>query len=410
MTRPAYKIPQALETCLQAAVGHVGVKPLAVSVGELSSLFTKHRARRAKDYFSTREFRVAYLAYFLPANYNKLQAVFDEMRPLLTPQLQAEQDEEEGRVRSFRVLDLGAGPGTMTLAALEYLHSLQPTRFLEFFAVDPSRQMWKVCNQLFNCFRDQLGIGEDRVHLKAVVSSMETLIRRSLLDSAINVPLDLIIVGNAWNEFVEGANTALDAQVKIIENLLGWLDDHGALILIEPALRETSRRLHRLHDAVLRQIPTATIFAPCVHQQACPCVLEGNEKDWCHTEYPWVPSPEIAAIDRRIGNRKDALKFSYLVLRKDGRNVLDLRRPPVASQEKSACWRVVSELIQEKGKRRAFLCGPSGRIQFTQLDRHQGVSSKPFVSLARGDLVKISGELQRAGERRVQRDTGVEMI
>jgi ribosomal protein RSM22 (predicted rRNA methylase) len=309
---------------------------------------------------------------------------------------------------TFRVLDLGAGPGTMTLAAMEYLNRLMPQPELQFYAVDSSREMLKTSRELFHCVRERLGMEKRRAGLKTRVASLPEFLRRPPPDPELSSPFDIIVLANVWNELVDSGQVAHPAQGALISGLLDRLQEHGALILIEPALRETSRTLHLLHNAVLEQIPAANVFAPCVHQHACPCVAAGNEKDWCHTEFEWRPTRQVAGIDERIGNRKDALKFSYLVLRKDGKNVLDLKRLSGKPWEQPACWRVVSELIVEKGKQRAFLCGEPGRFQFMRLARHESSPNQVFGDLTRGDIVKISGADSLGEDWRITESTVVE--
>lgn len=410
MPHPAYEFPPELESCIETLPRGLSATALPRAVAELSAFFTSHRGARPGNYFANPESRAAYIAYFLPANYSKLHAVLDEMKPLLLEQLEEAARDRSNDQRPFRVLDVGAGPGTMTLAALEYLCSVSPHRGFQFSAVDPNREMLKICRQLFNCLRDRLGIEERWAELRTPVASLQALLSRPVAHAGLSGPFDLIILANVWNELADSGQLSLPAQVNLIRGLLDLLEFHGALILIEPALRETSRTLHQLHNAVLEQIAGANVFAPCVHQRVCPCVAAGNKKDWCHTEFEWRPTRLITAIDRVIGNRKDALKFSYLVLRKDGKNVLDVNHLSMESTELFACWRVVSELIVEKGKRRAFLCGESGRFQFTRLDRHESPANRVFGDLARGEIVKISSAESRENDWRISDSTAVERI
>ena len=98
--------------------------------------------------------------------------------------------------------------------------------------------------------------------------------------------------------------------------LLGLLATHGSLIIMEPALRETSRNLLRVRDALVAK-QACTVYSPCLHEKPCPALVKDD--DWCHEERPWTPPVIVAAIDREVGLIKDALKFSYVILRKIGR-------------------------------------------------------------------------------------------
>lgn len=405
MTPSPYRIPPHLERCIREVRGDVSENEIARATAELSGFFTSRRSARPTQYFDTPQRRAAYLSYFLVANFSKLHAVFDEMKPLLQSRLQRIIGESEPSAPPFRVLDLGAGPGTMTLAALDYLRGLPAVGEMEFVAADSNREILKLGSTLFQCFRRECGIPESRAKLRTVVFSLNEATAR--LGDA---PFDVIVMANVWNEWIDAAEVSKHEQLELVRRLLNLLRDDGCLIWIEPALKETSRRLHHLHDAILEHLPAATVFAPCVHQRPCPCVAPENSKDWCHTEFSWTPSATITAMDRRIGNRKDALKFSYLVLRKDGKNVLDLRRPGVRAPEKSACWRVVSERITEKGKQRAFLCGALGRVQMTRLDRHASPANCAFEKLNRGEIVEVKDATPRETDWRIVEETEVKLI
>ncbi len=400
-----YRTPSSLEESLHDALGDMPVRELAPVIAELSALFTSQRAIRPENYLNTPERRAAYTSYFLTVNYSKLHAIFDELRPVLVSRL-AELNKMRGKGESvFRMVDIGAGPCTMALAAMEYVHAESPDTRLEFVSVDNNLEILQLGREIFERFRAQLGIEPSCARLQILKGE---LARPALLH--VNNAFDVVVLANVWNEWVEATSAGLEIQARQIRYLVEKIRSDGSLILIEPALKETSRTLHYLHDEILERLQGVNIFAPCVHQQKCPCVASENKKDWCHSEHAWEPGERIQAVDRLIGNRKDALKFSYLVLRKDGKNVLDLQTPSIAREDRSNCWRVVSERIVEKGKQRAFMCGERGRIQFTRLDRQASSSNQAFENLTRGSLVRLSRVEAREKEIRVTEKTTVTKI
>jgi hypothetical protein len=111
--------------------------------------------------------------------------------------------------------------------------------------------------------------------------------------------------------------------------------------------------------------------------------------DWCHEERPWAAPQFVTAIDARVGFIKDALKFSYLLLRRDGRTIVP---------RSADVYRMVSELRVLKGEKRAWLCNEQGRPEVGRLDRHQTTANAAFDVAHRGAIVRIS-DIQR-GERR----------
>jgi hypothetical protein len=107
--------------------------------------------------------------------------------------------------------------------------------------------------------------------------------------------------------------------------------------------------------------------------------------------------------------RREGLTFSYLVLRKDGRRLLDaLEASPNLSR-----LRVVSAAIPSKGKREAFLCGElrdpggalvAGRVKAARLDRDATDANDGWDRVARGDIVVTSPAVER-DRARIGRDT-----
>jgi hypothetical protein len=191
----------------------------------------------------------------------------------------------------------------------------------------------------------------------------------------------VIIVANTLNEVYRQSNHRLERQVQLVQTLLDCLHPHGSLLLVEPALKQkhTSRELHALRDRLLT-LNACTIYSPCLHEQRCPALVK--QHDWCHEERPWIAPPWVTILDRAIGFIKDALKFSYLVLRKDGRTIVSRHQD---------VFRVVSELRMMKGDSRAWICNHTGRVEVGRLDRDETESNAAMQTWHRGAIVQIEG-------------------
>jgi hypothetical protein len=175
-------------------------------------------------------------------------------------------------------------------------------------------------------------------------------------------------------------------------------------MIVEPALRQTARALHQLRNHLLKQ-GLCTVYSPCLHEGACPAL--DRPDDWCHEERPWQPPPAIAAIDREVGFIKDALKFSYLLLRTDGRTIVT---------RNLQTFRVVSELRELKGEKRAWLCNETGRPEVGRLDRKASPQNAALDSWHRGAIVQIErivrkerdGKVSPVG--RIESDAAVKIV
>jgi SAM-dependent methyltransferase len=306
------------------------VAETADGVRELSDMFnglTRHRP----GYLSTARLRRAYVHYYLPVNAEKVARVLREMDAYAPP------------AGKPKVLDFGCGPGTAAIATL--LH--RPVADLVLVdvvdeALDDAR---------FFCA--ELGVQARTMH---------------------EVPdekFDLILAANVFAEHL----APLEER----------LSDDGHLIVIEPALQSTTKRLMKWRDdAVARGFKIA---APCIGTAKCP-MLE-REDLWCHQDVPWPRPATVAEIDRRVGLTKESLKYSYAVITKHGRTLADL----------AADVRVVSNLHKEKGKAWAWVCGREGPLCRAEvLSRHRSDSTAAFFRADRGHVLsmKVEGAFSRS--------------
>ena len=111
---------------------------------------------------------------------------------------------------------------------------------------------------------------------------------------------DLVVAAHLLNELFVDRQPAERVALRV-RRIRAWstlLAPNGVLILIEPALRDTSRELLAVRDQVLAA-GGLHVLAPCFWTGPCPALA--LERDWCHDAAP-VPS-------------KPRVDFSYLVLR-----------------------------------------------------------------------------------------------
>src|SRR5437588_7536787 len=348
-----------------------GEKPdaeLIDGVRRLSKLFTIDRDRLGLDYLSDPALRRAYLLYFAPLNLAKCLSVLAEI-PFLPS-------------RPLRVLDVGSGPGVGALAMFHYLSQEGRKRpgGTEFVLADRNREILAEAKSLWS-------------NLASMVPAFEVPgLHTALLDLERPGPrapwkqqtFDLILMVNSLNEIFRSARDPIARRAKLLEQLLESLALDGTLVVIEPALRQTTRELHSVRDRLVTK-GKATVYSPCLHERPCPALLHPD--DWCHEERPWSPPPMIEEIDRAVGFIKDALKFSYLVLRKDGQTIADRGQN---------IYRVVSERMATKGEQRVWLCNEMGRQLVGRLEKERSEDNAAFDRWERGAIVRLA-EIDRRG-------------
>ncbi|MCC6139469.1 MAG: hypothetical protein IT389_02505 [Nitrospira sp.] len=365
-------------------------------MADLSRIFTKDRASLKGGYLDHPSHAAAYLAYFLPVNLSKIQILLDEM-----PQGWSEQEAD----RPIRILDVGSGPGVGALAVCDWFHQHCPERSkdLTVVAVDGSAEALQQASHLWEVYGRESGDNVGRLITQEVDlerSSNEAWLSQGEPHS----PYDLIIAANCLNELYLKSADPVQARAGLVTQLLASLAPTGTLMIVEPALRDTSRALHQVRDRLIQE-KRCTIYSPCLHEHSCPALV--NPFDWCHEERGWDPPSGIQQIDDEVGFIKDALKFSYLLLRKDGRTIVE-RRADV--------YRVVSELRDMKGEKRAWLCNEQGRQEVGRQDRLASSLNDAFDQWHRGAIVQIErvvrkerkGKVSALG--RIEQDGAVQII
>ncbi|MDE3020033.1 MAG: hypothetical protein KGI53_13535 [Nitrospirota bacterium] len=361
---------------------------LCRGVEALSQLFTRERQGLRSSYLDQEQLRAAYLAYYLPVNIAKVRVLLEEM-PL--PRAGG----------PLRVLDLGGGIGTTGLALLEWLQSTQALRGVEgeVVAVERSVQALAEYERLWASYR-AIGKGPS-LRLVTVKGDIGGWGAGKVPASVAERTYDLIVLGNVVNELFPDARDPIERRAHLLRELIGLLDQQGTMMILEPALRETSRALLQLRNRLVAD-GACNVYSPCLHEHPCPALVK--EEDWCHEERPWEPPPIVAAIDQRVGFIKDALKFSYLLLRKDGRTMVP-HSPDV--------YRVVSELRVMKGEKRAWLCNETGRPEVGRQDRLKSESNASVDDWHRGAIVRIDQIVRKnreGGLGRIPVDATVQIV
>jgi ribosomal protein RSM22 (predicted rRNA methylase) len=369
---------------------------LAQAVVNLSRLFTTARATLPLYYLDDSAHASVYLSYFLPVNLSKVQVLLDELP----------WDRDVGASdRPMAVLDLGCGPGTGALALLDWLWHRGPeqAQSLSVLASDVSQAPLRDAKRLWEAYCREAGIAS--TGFRCVEGNLEHPLKGGLGKQILERgPYDLIIMANCLNELFP---TSVDPPVEravIVAQLLPFLAPHGTIMIIEPALRQTARALHQMRNHLVKQ-DLCTVYSPCLHEGGCPAL--DHPEDWCHEERPWQTPPMIAALDREVGFIKDALKFSYLLLRTDGRTIVP-RNPQT--------FRVVSELRELKGEKRAWLCNETGRPEVGRLDRKASTYNAALDSWHRGAIVQIERIVRKEKEGkvspvgRIESDVAVQIV
>ena len=208
---------------------------------------------------------------------------------------------------------------------------------------------------------------------------------------------DLVTLGHVVNELFQGAGAAT-RRAALLEEALGLVAPGGSLVVIEPALRDTSRALLEVRDLMVGR--GIAVRAPCLFRGACPALVRPT--DWCHAERPIEAPRLVEEIGRRAGLRKESVKMSYLVLAPKGEG---WREPPPGRT-----FRIVSEPLPSKGRLRYMACGPEGRMGLALQEKDVTPRNRSFEKLLRGDVVEITAVEPRGDGLRLSAESDVRVV
>lgn len=299
--------------------------------------------------------------------------------------------------RPLRVLDLGAGLGAMTWGVVRALAAAGASGRVEALLVDEDEEVLASAAAIGRAARAAFGAEPIDLSLITQVESLgrATKSEGAKSDGRLGGLHDVVILGQVLSEIDPRSDpaTRLESQAALVRRALDTMvNADGALVIVEPALRERTRHLHALRDRLLEG-GAVSVFAPCLHSATCPMLA--IETEWCHEDLPVDLPPWTVPLARAAGLRWQGLTFSYLVLRKSS------VEPRAGAGGGRVRFRAVSDLLRSKGKVELFICREDGaRQRIRRLDRdaaaEQGI---PFEELRRGDIVTLSSATEGPDEK-----------
>jgi ribosomal protein RSM22 (predicted rRNA methylase) len=251
-----------IQAILDTEIASVPAADLARAAAELTERYRGERQNNA-PLIQTAAHRAAYLAVRMPATFAAINSASQHLREA-APEFAPES-----------CVDLGAGPGTATLAAQELFPSLR-----SYTVVERDPHMMQIARKL---------VPDEHCEL------------RNVDISSADVPAsDLVICAYTLNEL------SSSARERVIER--AWRSTRGALVIIEPGSRDGFRHVLRARQFFIDH-NDAVIAAPCPGHM--PCSLD-QVGDWCH----FSARVQRSSLHRRLKDASLAYedeKFSYVI-------------------------------------------------------------------------------------------------
>ncbi len=299
------------------------IQAIADAVLKLSDYYIKYPDKETP--WNENFCQIAYRNYFLPLNQIRCAKVI-----------------ERGQVVNFfedltHFIDWGSGPGTASFALAQNL---------------------KLKNQIKKQFLVDLSSGPHRTFAD---------MHKDLINPELSTRLE-------FKPFLDQKNRTclvFSYSMTEIEKLPAGWDQAEALMILEPATSQDGRKLLQLRQQLIEK--GYSIWAPCVHQQACP-LLTKSATDWCHDRFV-VDAPDwFWQVDQLLPMKNKTITTSYLLARKK----------PAATFSKND-GRLTGDSRKEKGKTRQMVCRNEEREFLTWMHKEGKTQTIP-----RGELVKIT--------------------
>ena len=202
-------------------------------ISELSHLFTKERTSLDK-YLNDPKFISAYTIFYLPSNYYKLFWLLSKGAGFSSFILDGD------------FYDIGSGPGTYSLAILDFFKNKYSKTIYSF---ESSRLMQQQYTKMLNEFHPNQNIVQLGFGTKLVEN-----------------PTATILFGNSLNEM------GFESALKLIDQI-----NPQNIMMIEPGTKESFSLSLKLRDDLTSK--DYFVYYPCPSGANCPIA---GTKDWCH--------------------------------------------------------------------------------------------------------------------------------
>jgi SAM-dependent methyltransferase len=306
----AGKIPAILERAIEEyitkKVGKMWDDPVILerlrrAVVAQKDDYWKPSQRRRLQY--TKGYRVlSYLAYHFPVYF------------MQTGHLLAMLARDGLLKKTMTVLDAGTGPGVVPLAIAEFYSRLDDAT-ATVYSVERSEEHIEA----FMFLREQC------TH-KGATASIKPPIRADIttFDPAqIPQQVDLLVFSNVLNELID---LSLEQRADLVMRFAERLSPDGSILIVEPAEEATSTQMRMLSLTLKKR--GLSLHSPCSFVWGTNCT---PDRCWSFVTAPSIMPTRLmetlAACNEPFRYVNTDIKYSYVVLRKDGKTKEKYRVP-----------------------------------------------------------------------------------
>ncbi len=330
-------------------------RSLVPHIKKLSDLFNRKSSKNTglspywKKSANPENLRLAYFLYFMPPNLYRTASVWTELSRLgfrwntQTP---------------LHAIELGSGPasGVCGIAAGEAFAPAGLPSQATWALIESDQKMLNLGADWAKYYFDV--IGHKNWEVKTFPRKLNLSDTHSLLPR--QAPqFNLWILSYFLNEFDD---VSIDSLLSTWKNHLA---EDGIIIIIEPALKDQSRRLLELRKKILEKNKNQSslrlkVLLPCLGEQNCGAF--NDPKDWCHEEVLWWRPPYLKALDEMVKLDHKSLPFSYLVLTRSQKPIEEIL-PAFKNSTSKQRSRLVSPSHWEGKSLEFYVCSQDGKMK-----------------------------------------------
>ena len=208
--------------------------------------------------------------------------------------------------REMTILDLGTGPGVIPLAVADFWGNLDAAR-ATVWPVERSKEHIEAFTHLARSVATKNSLVTIKPALESDITSPG--------DVALPERIDLMVFSNVLNEL---AGLTVAARADLVMKYAERLAPDGTILIIEPAEEATSTVMRVLSLALKKR--GLSIYAPCTFVWGTNCT---PDRCWSFQTAPSIRPTRImntlAACDEPFRYVNTDIKYSYVMLRKDGK-------------------------------------------------------------------------------------------
>lgn len=298
------QLPLELQNAIDSLVEGVDFLSLRQGGAEMSAAY--RQGKGSHKAFQIRAQLLSYLVTRFPATFAACIKVFEEIK-MRMPDF------------SFRrLLDVGAGPGSASWAALQVFGELS-----SLYLMERESEAIAIGKKLAECGSD----------IWKQAEWMATSIEEALIP-AVDAAVLSYVIGEMSRESVQ----------NLVQRL--WKSAVSVIVVVEPGTPRGYQNVLAVREWAISN--GAVLVAPCPHAQPCPM----KEKDWCH----FPARVERTRIHRQMKGGTlgyEDEKFSYVVLARPEMKILPLHGRAVAKPVKGSGY-VKIPLCVENGHLEIF--------------------------------------------------------